>query len=466
MDVVFIGGNRMRRYWIRSFLIVGLAAILPHSAFSQRTPLKPGMNFFTPQQDIELGRQVAQDAEKKLPMLKDSRVDDYLNRLGKKLAENAPGEEYPYQFKCVNDAEINAFALPGGFLFVNRGLIEAADNEAELAGVMGHEIGHVALRHGTNQASKQYLAQAPLAILGGLLGSNSVGSILAQIGTGFALNSVLLKYSRDDERQSDLLGTQILFDTKYDPRYMATFFDKLDSKGRGASFFSSHPSPDNRIQNINNEITKLGSRSGGSSDSSAFQSIRKYVKSLPPAPKVNPDRSQDSGGRPQGQQERPVRPSSRFQSYDAESLSVRHPDNWRAYGERQAFTLAPDGGIVQTGNVESLAYGAIMSVHPLDDGSGSRPNLKTATDQLIRQMQSSNPAMRLSKDQGQIRVDGQTALSTLLSNNSPVGGRETDWLVTVLRPEGLVYFIFVAPESEFRDYQRTFKQIIDSVTFK
>lgn len=456
----------MRRYAIGSLLATVLALIMPLSAFSQRTPLKPGKwNFFTPQQDIELGQQVAQDAEKKLPMLNNARVDDYLNRLGKKLAANAPGEKYPYQFKCVNDAEINAFALPGGFLFVNRGLIEAADNEAELASVMGHEIGHVALRHGTNQATKQYLTQVPLAILGGL-GSNSVTAILAQIGTGFAFNSVLLKYSRDDERQADLMGAQILFDTNYDPRYGVTFFDKLEAKGRGSSFFSSHPSPDNRIQNINTEIGKLGARSGGIGDSTEFQSIRKFVKSLPPAPKPSPDKSQDSGVPQRGQQGPPARPSSRFQTYDAENLSVRHPDNWRAFGERQAFTLAPDGGIVKIGNDEALAYGAIMAVHQPDSGSGSRLGLKEATSQLIQQMQSSNPGMRISRDQGQIRVGGQAALSKIFTNNSPVGGRETDWLVTVLRPEGLVYFVFVAPESEFGEYQRTFKQILDSVRFR
>jgi beta-barrel assembly-enhancing protease len=457
----------MRRYSTGLLLAIVLTLIVPLSAFSQRTPLKPGKwNLFKPQQDIELGQQVAQDAEKKLPMLNISRVDDYLNRLGKKLAANAPGEKYPYQFKCVNDAEINAFALPGGFLFVNRGTIEAADNEAELAGVVGHEIGHVALRHGTNQATKQYLAQVPLAIFGGALGSNSVTAILAQIGTGFAFNSVLLKYSRDDERQADLMGAQILFDTNYDPRYLASFFDKLDSKGRGGDFFSSHPSPDNRIQNINAEIGKLGVRSGGSSDSSEFQSIRKFVKSLPPAPKINPNENRDSGAGQQGQQERPARPSGRFQSYDAENLSVRHPDNWKAYGERQAFTLAPDGGIVKNGNEEALAYGAIMAVHQPDAGSGSRLGLKDATNQLIQQMQNSNPGMRISSDQGQIRVGGQTALSKILTNNSPVGGRETDWIVTILRPEGLVYFVFVAPESEFGDYQRTFKQILDSVSFR
>src|SRR5258708_11736997 len=126
------------------------------AARGDRTKLKPGWNLFSPQQDVELGSKVSKDAERQLPLCNDPRLDDYLNRLGKRLAEKAPtnGIEYPFQFKCVNDRAINAFALPGGFIYINRGSIESADNEAQLAGVMAHEISHVALRHGTNQASK------------------------------------------------------------------------------------------------------------------------------------------------------------------------------------------------------------------------------------------------------------------------------------------------------------------------
>jgi predicted Zn-dependent protease len=156
-------------------------ALLPALANAQRIVVRPGWNMFSPEQDVEIGRSVSANAERQLPMLNDTRVDAYLNRLGRRLAEKAQGVRYPYQFKAVNDKAINAFALPGGFLYVNRGLIEAADNEAQLAGVLGHEIGHVALRHGTNQASKAQVAQAPLAILGGVLGSGSVGSVLAAI---------------------------------------------------------------------------------------------------------------------------------------------------------------------------------------------------------------------------------------------------------------------------------------------
>ena len=144
-------------------------------------------------------------------------MDNYLNNLGHRLSAHAPGYKFPYQFKVVNDRAINAFALPGGHVYINRGVIEAADNEAQLAGVMAHEISHVALRHGTNQASKASAAQMPLAILGGLLGSNSTGAALAQLGAGFAVNSILLKYSRTAESQADIMGTQILYDSGLRP---------------------------------------------------------------------------------------------------------------------------------------------------------------------------------------------------------------------------------------------------------
>ena len=267
-------------------LVALVALILTPLAWAQRTPLKPGWNMFSPQQDVEMGQQVSRDAEKQVPMLNDARVDNYLNNLGRTLAGHAPGERYPYQYKCVNDRAINAFALPGGFVYINRGVIEAADNEAQLAGVMAHETSHVALRHGTNQASKAYVAQVPLAILGGVLGNNnSMKAMLAQLGADFATNSLLLKYSRTAESQADEMGTQILYDSGYDPRAMAQFFQKIqaeDKSGRPVEFFSNHPNPDNRLERVDQEISLLGgSPRGSKTDSREFQDIKRYVLSLP-----------------------------------------------------------------------------------------------------------------------------------------------------------------------------------------
>ncbi|HEY2931560.1 MAG TPA: M48 family metalloprotease, partial [Acidobacteriota bacterium] len=268
-------------------LLVAFSFALAPVAWADRTALKPGWNLFSAQQDVEVGQQVSRDAERQLPMLNDARVDNYVNNLGRRLAAFAPGEKYPYQFKVVNDRTINAFALPGGPVYINRGVIEAADDEAQLAGVIAHETSHVALRHGTNQASKAYVAQVPLALLGGMLGSNSAGAVLAQLGAGFAINSLLLKYSRTAESQADMMGTQILFDSNYDPRAMGQFFEKIqaDQTGRTVEFFSNHPSPDNRMESVSQEVDRLGGpQRGFTSDSREFQDIKRYVLSLPAPP--------------------------------------------------------------------------------------------------------------------------------------------------------------------------------------
>src|SRR3990167_137573 len=155
-DVSRCGAGRVRSHaWGLEHRVV-LAAIavlvLAPLAWATRTQLKPGWNMFSAQQDVEVGQQTSLDAERQLPMLNNSRVDNYLNNLGRNLAARAPGEKYPYRFKVVNDRAINAFALPGGPIYINRGVIDAADSESQLAGVIAHETAHVALRHGTNQA--------------------------------------------------------------------------------------------------------------------------------------------------------------------------------------------------------------------------------------------------------------------------------------------------------------------------
>ena len=261
-------------------LILGVTGLIADG----RTPVKPGWNMFSPRQDVEVGQEVSRDAERQLPMLNNSRVDQYVDSIGRRLAARAPGERYPYRVKVVNDRKINAFALPGGPIYLNRGVIEAADNEAQVAGVIAHEIAHIALRHGTNQASKAAAAQVPLAILGGIVGSDSTKGMLAQLGAGFAVNSVLLKYSRTAESQADILGTQILHDAGYDPRAMAQFFQKFE--GGGVEFFSNHPSPNNRIARVNQEVNALGGVPRNATVSTgAFGDVRNSLASSAPTPR-------------------------------------------------------------------------------------------------------------------------------------------------------------------------------------
>jgi len=468
-------GHRLRQ----ALAVLTTLALLSSLAWADRTLLKPGWNMFSAQQDVEMGQQVSQDAERQLPMLNNSRVDNYLNDLGRRLAAKAPGEKYPYRFKAVNDRAINAFALPGGPVYINRGVIEAADSEAQLAGVMAHETAHVALRHGTNQASKAYAAQAPLSILGGILGSNSVGAVLAQLGAGFAVNSILLKYSRTAESQADIMGTQILYDSGYDPRAMAQFFEKIqaqDRGGRSIEFFSNHPNPDNRIGRVNEEVSKLGGpQRGYSTDSTEFQEIKRYVQSLPAASRAQQMQStnrNDTGGPGSP----PQWPSERFVSFQNSLLRLDHPDNWQAYTQGDAVTIAPRGGLVEDGKGNhALAYGVIVNIfdphsnrynqqlQPRGYGQDSSIFLEDATDQLVQEFRQSNRNMRVVRSQESISVTGERALSTYLSNDSPSGGRETNWLITVDHPEGLLFLVFTAPEREFQGYESVFRQMLYSV---
>ena len=440
-----------------------------------RTALKPGWNMFSAAQDVELGQQAASEVGRQVLMLNDSRVDNYLNKLGQRLSANAPGFKFPYEFKTVNDRAINAFALPGGHIYINRGVIEAADNEAQLAGVMAHEASHVALRHGTNQASKASAAQMPLAILGGLLGSNSTAGALAQLGAGFTVNSILLKYSRDAESQADLMGTQILFDSGLDPRAMGQFFQKIQG-GSGNAFFSDHPNPDRRIESVNEEVARLGSQRTSSSGSQEFAQIKSYVQSLP-APRPNQLQSQQQQNAP-GQVEGT---SERFVAFENSVLRIDHPDNWQAYGQGDAVTIAPRGGMVNDSNGnQALAYGALVNIYEPNSerygqqlqgpgtGQGAGTPAQEATDQLVQELRQSNRNMRVVRRAGRIDLSGQPGLSTYLSNDSPIqgGGRETNWLVTLARPEGLLFFVFTAPEREFKGYEGAFQQMLYSVRLK
>lgn len=447
-------------------IVVSAAMLLAPASYADRTKLKPGWNLYSPQQDVELGKGASAEAEKQLQLLNDARVDRYIDSLGKQLVSKAPGEAYPYQFKVVNDMAINAFALPGGYIYVNRGTIETADNEAQLAGVIGHEIGHVALRHGTNQASKATLAKGLLALGGAAVGGGTMGA-LAQAGGSLFASGVLLKYGRDAERQSDLIGTQILYDLNYDPRAMAQFFEKLEGESKGKrppEILSSHPNPGNRMKGVLAEIDRLGPfPRNPKTDSAEFRSIKAYLHTLPPPKAGKPGASGSSSGSgsapaPSGP---PPAPSTRMQAYSNSILQMQYPSNWQATNNDNGASFVPPNGQYPNG---SIAYGAILGVFKPQD---SRTSHEVANDQLIAALQKSDPKMKLYRRAEPLRVgrDRLNGLNTLLVNESPAGGREIDLLVTVMRPEGLVFFVFVVPEKDAGAYDGTFQSILDSIRF-
>jgi len=447
---------------------LGLSLLLVPGSSAQRTQLKPGWNQFSPQQDIELGKRAAVDAEKQLPLCNAPRVDAYLTELGMRLAQKLPtgGVQYPFEFHCVNDKAINAFALPGGYVFVNRGAIEAADTEAQLAGVLAHELSHVALRHGTNQATKAMMAQTGLGIFGAVFGDTTGGALLTTLGS-FTAGGVLLRYSRTAESQADVMGTQVIYDSGYDPRALAQFFEKLGAETKGkipAEFFSDHPNPEHRVERVDEEIDKLGGvRPNAKRDSSEFEAIKREVLALPVLKKPAPGASGVAA--PAGP---PPPPSSNFATYQANSYTLRYPDNWKKYPESDGsgVSFAPEGGVLDDGSGHSaLAYGLIVSIGKAQGDPNDWNALDSATRQVIQDLQKANPNMKITRKGEHLRLNGQPGLSTYLSNDSPASGQETDWVVSVLRPEGLVYFVCVAPQSAYNNYDKTFSAILDSVRF-
>ena len=262
-------------------LLVGLGLAQEHH-------FQPGFNLFSKQQDIQLGQESAAQVRKQMTIVKDPFLNQYVNEVGKRLAnsQEARASGFPFTFEIVADPTINAFALPGGPMFINTGLLKTVDNEAQLAGVMGHEMSHVILRHGTNQASKSRLIELP-AILGSQIAGGSMAGQLAQLGIGLGANSVLLKFSRTDESQADLTGSHIMAESGYDPNEMARFFAKLSAQGGQSApqFLSDHPNPDNRQRAIEDEVRAMPPRQYGH-QTGDFQRMKQAVAKIhEPQPK-------------------------------------------------------------------------------------------------------------------------------------------------------------------------------------
>ncbi len=451
---------------ITAIFVAAVAACAPANA--QRSQLKAPWNMYSPQTDISEGKKFATQVEQQSQLCNDPKADAYLTQLGKRLAShlNTNGVQYPFEFHCVNDKSINAFALPGGYVFINRGAIEAADNESQLAGVMAHELSHVALRHGTAQASKATFAQGAAGIFGTIFGGSTGGALLTE-GLQLGAASALLKYSRTAETQADVMGTQVLYDSGYDPRGMAQFFEKLEQVSKGKTppeFFSDHPNPDHRLERVDTEIEKLGGiPQNARKDTPEFEATKREVMALPAPSKTAPRGATAASGQRSGP---PPTPSGNLTSYQGLGMTLKYPDNWKQYGgDSGGAAFGPEGGVVNDGSGHgALAYGLTVGA---DKTRATDANaLENATRQVISEIEQANPNMKIIRQPQSVKLNGEPAMSTYLSNDSPGGGLETDWLITVARPEGLVYFVCTAPQQDFDQYHGTFTAILDSVRFK
>ena len=494
--------NRVLARLLVCLLVLSLAAQVWAQTAGPIFP-NPGKTSMSKEKQQALGMEVANQVYQQMPVLPDNSPEtQYVRQLGQKLVATIPQEySWPFEFHVVPQKEINAFALPGGQMFINIGTITAAKNESELAGVMAHEMSHVYMQHSAKQAAKAERTNLIAGIASAVLGSRGglIGQI-GQMGIQMGAQGLMMNYSRSDESQADSVGAMILYKAGYNPKGMADFFQTMGSQGGSAppEFFSSHPNPVNRQQSIQKQIANWPAQNFAS-DPSNFDKLRQHATSVRAYTAAEIQQGAKSGQWAQLNQRNgatlnssgastfPTRdtadttasgtavelesvlPSRRMVNAALGPMTINRPENWQVTlpeKQGQFVTIAPQAGVTNTG----VGYGVLLNGAPAT--RGQRISIDEMTTQLIQRIQQNNQLEQLSKPQP-ITVGGIEGRSTFLRSASPfpdANGQarpERDWLVTVPLQDGsLIFMIFIAPESDFSRLQPTFDAMLKSAQFK
>ncbi len=476
--------RRIRIFASFLLLMVFASSQLAAQAQSTVTPTKIVLhkNRYSPMDDVRIGREAAGQAEQKLQIIRDQQLAEYLESVGQGLVRAIPPEfqhrEFRYYFRVVNDRSINAFALPGGPMYVNTGAIMAAKNEGELAGVMAHELSHVALRHGTAQATK---AESPsllasLGQIGGAILGGPLGSVVAA-GSQIGGAAFLLRYSREYETEADLLGARIMAEAGYDPRDLANMFRTIEQQtgGGGGGWFSDHPSPKDRYAKINNEAARLQVAANPIKMTPGFQDTRQLIAGNAGGYRRNRGNSYPTNGNnypstgnnypANGNSYPPVTgrveaPSMRYRTYDKGVFTVNIPDNWSELNEQNGLWYAPRGAYGsangQTVFTHGVTFGAVQT---------QSRNLQQATTEFVNQLTQSSNNMRARGGYSRMDIDGRYGqMISFDSVNEATGRAELINIATTQMRDGhLFYMITVSPTDEYTRYQNTLLAILRSV---
>ena len=444
----------------------GLVAAGPVWARHPGDPIKPGHNLFSKFQDIQLGQAAAFQVRQQYQVVPNPFLQDYVKRIGDRLAATPEARQsgFSYSFTLLNVPQVNAFALPGGPMFVFSGLLNATENEAQLAGVMAHEMSHVILRHGTHEASKAVAVKTAAALLGAAASARAPASAqLTQLGLGFGANSFILHFSREAETEADLLGTHLMAEAGYNPLEMAHFFEKLAASGaRGLQFFSDHPNPENREREIETEIRGLPRREYGYETGDFARAHAQTLAIVPPS--AAPPGAVARG--PVASAPSPPPPAIAWQQFRGPQFVLSYPANWAAGGDERAlrWTLAPRESLVKDSRgAVQVSLGVIISYfHPIL----GRNDLGTVTLELAGYLHGERPNLQLSATGlRSLRVDGADARFTMLADQSAAAGPQTGALLAVARPEGVFYVLCLAPQRNFLEFQGIFQRMLDSLRF-
>jgi Zn-dependent protease with chaperone function len=458
-----------------------LVLTISFAAYADKAPkqavVKVQKTSMTRDQEMQIGKQAAAEVEKEMQVVHNPEIESWLNQIGQQLAKAPQANAYPYYFKVVNEPSINAFALPGGPMYVHTGLLQAADTEGEVVGVLAHEMSHVALRHGAAQMGKQQTWGTLFGIAGAAVGavtadgSGQCGLICeaAQMGTSLGGNSMLMKFSRGYEHDADLNGARMMAWIGYDPIQLPQFFEKLESKlGTAAEpkglalWMSDHPATGSRIQYVSEDI-KFYPKQNYTAGTGQFAHVKQLVAGIPP-PVPKPT---ELVTRKQGAQPRTNLPSG-FKDYQANGFEIAHPSAWQT-GQTKGSTsvyLVPQGGVAQnqSGGIELLA-GARVDYYIPQSGASS-VNLDASTKEFLGGLQKSDTNLRAAQSEHAV-VGGQPALMTRLTTISSYqqDPNQVVYLYTVARSSGLWFVALASPRSLLGQLDPVFKQIVATVQF-
>lgn len=453
--------------------VAALAAtmwLLPMAVIAQQTQITAPKNKYPIQTDVTEGNKAAAEVEKRFPLINDQDAASYIQRVGQRLSNSIPAQfrhsEFNYRFKWVNASDLNAFALPGGPMYINRGMIEAAHNEGELAGVMAHELSHVALRHATAQATKQGSAKNTLGTIGLILGGAILGGQTgAQLGM-LGAQAWMTKYSREYESQADILGARIMATAGYDPRDLANVFRTIQQQGgsRGPEWLSSHPDPGNRYEKINREAQSLRiSQNPPIKITRDFERTQSKFRAMPKARSMAEIEKGSQGQSSQvpaanGRYSNTVQlPSTRTRSYSgANWLTLNVPSNWVDLPGQNDIAFAPEGAYGQQGITHGVMTGTF---------SGKSRELASDTQEYVNNVLQDNNYLSRRGQVSRTNIDGRQGNLTSLSGRSPVTNRTeiVNIYTTQLRNGSLFYAITVVPDDESYNYSSAFRNLIGSI---
>jgi Zn-dependent protease with chaperone function len=460
--------------------LTAAAALVLSVTLAAQTAIKPPKNRYKPEDDVKLGREAAAEVRKQYPVIENGRINDFLSRIGRDLVAQAPPElnkpEFEYSFTAVNLKDINAFALPGGPMFVNRGMVDAAANEGQVAGVMAHELAHVLLRHGTANATKAQNAQMGAlagAIAGAVIGGR-VGTAVSQ-GSQFGLGTLLLKYSREYEKQADILGAQLMARAGYDPNDLARMFETIEkqAKNGGPEWLSDHPNPGNRSQYIAQEARALPVASNPRNGRD-FQEVKQAFAQQPAARSMGELAQRGGNGNTGGNTSsaggglastgtpgQPVPPpSARMRTERGGSIfTVSVPSNWRTLSSNSFIRYVPENGFGPMNGQNVLTHGIELGV-----ARATSADLAAATDAFVDNIIRGESTVRRDGPPRGVTVAGRRGVATALVNRSPLGGDERLDVVTVQLADGnLFYALTVVPDRDEAAYADAFESILQSI---